>query len=58
VKVPEDEIEYSGCSENSEIQNQDDSLELDLLRKITLRLVGLKTRRIAMQFVALVNSMT
>jgi hypothetical protein len=58
VKLHEDEIEYSGCSENSEIQNQDDSLELDLLRKITLRLVGLKTRRIAMQFVALVNSMT
>jgi len=34
VKVPEDEIEYSGCSENSEIQNQNDSLELDVLRKI------------------------
>jgi hypothetical protein len=34
VKVPEDEIEYSGCSENSEIRIQDDSLELDVLRKM------------------------
>jgi hypothetical protein len=32
--VPEDEIEYSGYSENSEIRNQDDSLELDVQRKM------------------------